>query len=185
VAEIEEKLAEVGQSGGEIGLNLEGPAKVVAGLVFLIERAEGRTEVGVTCWIVGPQCECSAECVRRFAVAAERLERESEVVKDYRVVQAEPERGEAAIDDAIVVAQGAIGFGESRAKEGGLREQADGATDQFGRLERLAELKTSDSQQMEGIGVGCVAVQKGLVEPCCGNELARLVKLDRTGEFVA
>ena len=46
-------------------------------------------------------------------------------------------------------------------------------------------MKTSNPQQMQRIRVRSIAVQKRLYSRAAAAELARLVKLDRTGEFVA
>ena len=75
LAEIQQKLAEVGLSGGKIRVNRHGTAEVVEGLVFLIQTAQRRAQVDVACRIVGPQLEGGSERLRRFAVATQGLER--------------------------------------------------------------------------------------------------------------
>jgi hypothetical protein len=66
-----------------------------------------------------------------------------------------------------------------------LRNKLHGAADQIGGRGRMAHLKASDSQQVQGICMRRVAIEERLVKAHRSQELARLVKLDRTGEFVA
>jgi len=88
LAEIQQKLAEVGLSGGEIRVDCHGTAEAGEGLVFLIQSTECSAQVDVACHIVGPQLKGGSERLHRFAAATQGLERQSEVVVDPGVVQA-------------------------------------------------------------------------------------------------
>ncbi len=118
-------------------------------------------------------------------MASQSFERQPEVVEDRGIVQAEPDRRAAASDHGLVEAHCTVGFRKRGPKDRCCWNQLHGAADQIGRRARMAHLKASDSQKVQRICVRCIAIEERLVKSHRREELARLVKLDRTGEFVA
>ena len=113
------------RAGARSGSIADGAAKVVEGLVFLIEAAEGRAQVGVA-----PSHRRAAIRARLGTPRPLRRGGPGPRSASPRLLQTpgsfkpSSNRREAAFDNAIVLAQRAIGFGESRTKDRRLREQA-------------------------------------------------------------
>ena len=185
LAQVEQELAQVGEGRGKIGVDRQGAAKVVECLVFLIEGTQGGAQVGVRSRVAGAQGERLPECVGGIRVPSQSFECQPEVVEHPGIVQAELHRRAAARDDGLVEPHCAVGFRKRGPKDRRLRNELHGAADQIRRRAGMAHLKASNSQKVQGICVRCVAIEERFVKAHRRQELARLVKLDRTGEFVA
>ena len=185
LAEIEQELAEVRERGGEIRVNREPRRKRSSAWSF---RSSARTAVPRFVRQVASSGR-NASAARNESAASPWRPRASKhsprLLKTPGSLSPRPSASRQHSMTRSCWPRARYASARVARKTGGMRHQRRGPSNQLNRQHRLAELKPSNPQQMQRIRVRSIAVQKRLIQPGRGNELARLVKLDRTGEFVA
>ena len=105
---------------------------------------------------------------------------------DRRIGEAKPNRSLTALDNDVVPPECPIRLGKCCAENRGLRAQLDRRGRSIERPPPIDPVHDTRPLADEGSQrCGSSRSRQRFVEPSGGSQLARLVKLDRTGEFVA
>ncbi len=126
LTQVQEHLAQIALGRGDRGVDLDGPAQVVASGLLVVQGAAGGAQVGVDHRVALGKGERGPEGAGGFGVAAQAVQSQSQIVVDGGFVQAEIERGTAALERALDPAQRAIGFGQGGVQKGEIGPQLDG-----------------------------------------------------------
>jgi hypothetical protein len=135
--------------------------------------------------VAGAHFQRGSKGQRGLGVPPHAHQRETEVVVNGGVVQAKPNRCQAAFCREVVPAKRAVDLSESRSENRHLRPQGDCPADQFGGCLGLAHLMPREAEQMKGVDMIWLALQAQIIEPSGRRRLASLMKLNRFGELVA
>ena len=88
-------------------------------------------------------------------------------------------------DGLFELAQGTMDLGQRGVEDGHIGAQGHCLADQLGGQASLALLMTQHPQEVKSVGMGSIAVQDRLIKASRRVQVARLVKPDRSGKFVA
>ena len=135
--------------------------------------------------VVGSRFQHGQERAGRLGVAAQDMQGQPKVVADGGVVQPESNRLTTAGDGLFELAEGTMDFGQRGVEDGHVGLQGHGLADQLGGQTSLALLMAQHPQQVKSVGMGSIAVQNRLIQASRSIQVARLVKPDRSGKFVA
>ncbi len=178
LAESQEDLPEVIAGLGRTGFQAHGVLELLQRRDLVSLEPERVAEVVASGPEVRGQPDRFAEIADGGIEIAPRHEGRPEIAQDPRTIGLEPQRGLAACDDALGLPECPVGFPEVGVEGGFVRTEGHGAADQADGLVSVPALEGDQAEEVEGIGLVRILVERRFIDPGRAIQVASTVILN-------